>query len=301
MRKIVSIFLATVMMASSVVMAFAKPILKGDTNDDEMISAVDARNILMAVVGIKTIDDTQKVYYDVDSNGEITATDARMVLRITAGLEDPIVEESTTEEPTTEEPTTEEPATEESTTEEPTTEEPTIEESTTEESTTEEPTTEINPEEERMMTLLETEFLKLVNEERVKNGRGELTVNETLHKAARLRAIECFEKFSHTRPNGQSYESILQGDLKYDWIHIGENIAWEWKSPYSTTDWTKILTDEDMKAYANRFFNTFKTSSVHYKNMLYSDFTETGFGVAIVITKDGTLKIACSQLFGTPA
>ena len=282
MKKIVSIFLATVMMASSVIMAFAKPILKGDTNGDGKITAIDSRNILLVVTGKKTVSKGERIYYDVNGSGLITAIDARMVLRMVVGLEEEItVEESTTKEPVTEEPTTKEPVTEEPTTQKPVTEE--------------------ISEKERMMRVLEAEFLRLVNEERVKNNRGELKVNEILHKAARLRAIECLEKFSHTRPNGESYKSILKGDLAYDWEHISENIAWFYESPYSSTDWTKVLTDADMKAFAKDFFYKFKNSSVHYENMLFRDFTETGFGVVIIITDGGTLKVACSQLFGTPA
>lgn len=280
MRKILSIFLATVMAASSVVIAFAKPIIKGDTNNDGKVTATDARNILLVVAGKKTVTKSEKALYDVNGTGYITAVDARMALRMTVGLDEPITEEVPAEEPTTEEPSTEKP--------------------TVEEPTTERPVTEEVSEEERMMGLFEAEFLRLVNEERVKNGRGKLTENKILHKAARLRAKECLEKFSHTRPNGQSYESILQGELEYKWSHIGENIAWEWKSPYSVTDWTKVLTDKDMIYYAEVFFKRFKNSSVHYENMLYKDFTETGFGVEILITADGKLKLSCSQLFGTP-
>jgi uncharacterized protein YkwD len=292
LKKFVSIFLATVMMASRVVMAFAKPILKGDTNGDGKITAMDSRNILLVVTGKKTISKDERIYYDVNDSGLITAVDARMVLRMVVGLEEEItVEESTTKEPVTEESTTKEPVTEEPTTKEPVKEEP----------TTQKPVTEEISEKERMMRVLEAEFLRLVNEERVRNGRGELKVNEILHKAARLRAVECLEKFSHTRPNGESYKSILKGDLAYDWEHINENIAWFYESPYSVTDWTKVLTDADMKAFAKDFFYKFNNSSVHYDNILFRDFTETGFGVVITITDGGTLKVACSQLFGTPA
>lgn len=282
MKKIISIFLATVMMASSVIMAFAKPILKGDTNGDGKVTAIDSRNILLVVSGKKTISDNEKVYYDVNGTGFVTAIDARMALRMVAGIEEQI----TLEAPTTEESTTKEPTTEESTTKEPTTQKPETEEIS---------------EKERMMRVLEAEFLRLINEERTKNGREELKTNPILHKAARLRAVECLEKFSHTRPNGESYKSILQGDLEYNWIHISENIAWFYETSYSTTDWTKVLTDKDMKDYAKNFFNRFKNSSVHYENILYREFTETGFGVVITITNDGTLKVACSNLFGTPA
>lgn len=280
MKKIVSILLATVMAASSIVIAFAKPIVKGDTNDDGEISASDARNILLVVAGKNEITESQRGLYDTDGNGLVTAIDARKVLRIVVGLEEPVIEELPTQEPTIEEPS-----------KEPTTEEP----------TTQKPEPEEISEKERMMRLLESEFLRLVNEERTKNGKCNLESDEILHKAARLRAKECLEKFSHTRPNGESYKSILQGDLAYDWIHIGENIAWFYETSYSTTDWTKVLTDEDMKDYAKHFFNTFKNSSVHYTNMLYTDYTESGFGVVIMINEQGALKVACSHLFGTPA
>ncbi len=290
LKKIVSILLATVIAASSVVMAFAKPILIGDTNNDGVISATDARNILLVVAGLKKIEDNEISVYDVDENGVVAAADARKVLKIVAGLE---------EEPTTEESTTEESTTEELTTE-PTTESTTVE-STTEELTTEKPSTDSNSEKERMLRVLETEFLRLVNEERVKNGRNEITENEILHKAARLRAAECLEYFSHTRPNGERYYSILQGELAYNSVHIGENIAWFYESPFSTPDWETVLTDQTMKDYAMDFFTMFKNSPQHYDNILYREFTETGFGVVIVVTANKEIKVACSHLFGTPA
>ena len=281
LKKIVSILLATVMMTSSVVMAFAKPIKKGDTNRDGKITAVDARNILLVVTGKKTIDDKEIIYYDVNGTGAVTAIDSRMVLRMIAGLDKEIVVDDGEEEaPTTEEPTTQNPS---------------------EEDTTEKPEEEKITEEERMRRILEAEFLQLINNEREKNGKGKLTVNETLHKGARIRAKECLVKFDHTRPNGQSYESVLQGELEYKYSHIGENIAWVYEGYYSTTDWTKVLTEQELKAYAKEFFIMFKNSRVHYENILYTDFTETGFGVEILITSDGILKLGCSQLFGTPA
>lgn len=282
LKKIMSILLATVMMASSVIMAFAKPIKKGDTNRDGKITAVDARNILLVVTGKKTIDNKEKIYYDVNGTGFVSAIDSRMVLRMIAGLDEEIVVDDGEEEATTpEEPTTQKPS--------------------EDEPTTEKPEEEKITEDERLRRILEAEFLRLINEERVKNGRCELTVNETLHKGARIRAKECLVKFDHTRPNGQSYESVLQGELEYKHSHIAENIAWVYEGYYSTTDWTKVLTEDELKAFAKEFFTMFKNSRVHYENMLYREFTETGFGVEILITSDGILKLGCSQLFGTPA
>lgn len=144
MKKYVSIFavlLLTVMLMTS---SSAKTLRRGDVNSDGSITATDARTILRAAATLTTLTDEQKLVADVDGNGKVTAKDARMVLRVSAKLDpdfEPIEIEDPTE-PTTEEPTTEEPTTEEPTTEEPTTEKPTTEEPTTEEPTTEEPTTE---------------------------------------------------------------------------------------------------------------------------------------------------------------
>ena len=281
LKKLISVFLATVMLASSVIMAFAKPVLRGDTNNDGDLSARDARNILLYVVGKKTIEESERELYDTDGSGIITALDSRKVLRMVAGLDEIPTEEPTTEAPEAEEPTTQPPE--------------------TDEPTTETPQPEKITEEERMMRLLESKFLELVNEERTKVGVQSLEENEILHKGARLRAVECLEKFSHTRPNGESYKTILQGELEYNWLHIGENIAWFYETSYSSTDWTSVLSDKDMIDYAIHLFNQFKDSSVHYENMIYNDFTESGFGVVITINEDGTLKVACSHLFGTPA
>ncbi len=86
LKKIISIFLATVMMASSVIMVFAKPILKGDTNGDGKVTAIDSRNILLVVSGKKTISDNEKVYYDVNGTGFVTAIDASYVLQKVAEI-----------------------------------------------------------------------------------------------------------------------------------------------------------------------------------------------------------------------
>jgi uncharacterized protein YkwD len=276
------------MAASSVIMAFAKPIVKGDTNGDGKITAIDSRNILLYVSGKKTVSKEERVYYDVNGSGVVTAVDARMALRIVSGLDEVIIEEI--EESVTEDQDTRKPAIEDNTTQKPSAED-----------TTAQPETDSISEKERMMNVLETEFIRLLNEERVQKGRGELQVNEILHKAARIRAEECLEKFSHTRPNGKSYKSVLQGDLEYTWDHISENIAWFYESPYPVTEWDEVLTDNDMKVYAKDLFKMFKNSRVHYENILFREFTETGFGVVIVITKEGTIKVACSNLFGTPA
>lgn len=63
-----------------------------------------------------------------------------------------------------------------------------------------------------------SEVLRLTNIERAKEGAQPLKYNKTLQDAAMIRAKEIYIKFSHERPNGTSYKTIL-GCVN------GENIA----------------------------------------------------------------------------
>lgn len=61
-------------------------ILLGDVNGDGKIAATDARLILQFVAGLKTEKDLVIANADVNKDGKIAATDARMILQIVAGL-----------------------------------------------------------------------------------------------------------------------------------------------------------------------------------------------------------------------
>lgn len=59
-----------------------------------------------------------------------------------------------------------------------------------------------------------------VNKERTANGIGKLTMSKTLTECAMLRAAEISVEFSHTRPNGDEFYSVV------NWVGtVGENIA----------------------------------------------------------------------------
>ncbi len=58
----------------------------GDVDGNGVIAATDARMILQHVAGIVTLTEDQASRADVDGKGTITAVDARMILRIVAGL-----------------------------------------------------------------------------------------------------------------------------------------------------------------------------------------------------------------------
>ena len=61
--------------------------------------------------------------------------------------------------------------------------------------------------------------LAIVNQKRTAKGLGELKWSMGLENAAQIRAYECEDKFSHTRPNGSEYWTV-DGNLVY-----GENLA----------------------------------------------------------------------------
>lgn len=61
--------------------------LKGDVDSDGKITAADARTILRASAGLENLSAAQKKTADVNNDGKITAADAREVLRESAGLE----------------------------------------------------------------------------------------------------------------------------------------------------------------------------------------------------------------------
>lgn len=61
--------------------------VQGDVNGDGELSAVDARMILRHVARVETLTISQMAYADVNGDLKITAVDARRVLRIVAGLE----------------------------------------------------------------------------------------------------------------------------------------------------------------------------------------------------------------------
>ncbi len=77
---------------------FSSALLLGDTDENGVVEASDARTALRASVGLEMLD-TQKFYIaDIDKDGKITASDARIILRTSVGLEAVISENSVEDE-----------------------------------------------------------------------------------------------------------------------------------------------------------------------------------------------------------
>lgn len=105
------------------------------------------------------------------------------------------------------------------------------------------------------------EVLRLVNVERAKEGLSALTTNTTLEKAAYIRSQEIKESFSHTRPNGTSFSSILK-EMSISYQATGENIAYGQRTP---------------EAVVNAWMN----SSGHRANIMSSKYNKLGVGCYI--------------------
>lgn len=123
------------------------------------------------------------------------------------------------------------------------------------------------------------DFLDLVNAEREKKNREPLEINDALMEAAQIRAQELVEKYSHTRPDGTSCNTVFEEVGITDYSSEGENIAVGQGTPYQVvTDWMN--------------------SSGHKKNILNSGYTETG--VACYIESGSRYRVHWVQLFYTP-
>ncbi len=144
---------------------------------------------------------------------------------------------------------------------------------TTKPSTTTKPTTTTKPETTTNDSSYANQVLQLVNQERAKAGLSALTTNATLTSAANVRAKETVQSFSHTRPNGTSFSTVLK-EFNISYRAAGENIAYGQKTPQEVvTGWMN--------------------SPGHRANILNANFGKIGIGVH----KASNGTIYWSQLF----
>lgn len=126
---------------------------------------------------------------------------------------------------------------------------------TPENDSTEESTPEAAPESEHAYI---KQVVELVNEERAKEGLAPLEIDEKVQAAAMVRAQECEQLFSHTRPNGSSFATALK-EQNVSYRGAGENIAWGQKTPQEVV-------------------NAWMNSKGHRANIMNPNFTTIGVG-----------------------
>ena len=93
-----------------------------------------------------------------------------------------------------------------------------------------------------------------VNEIRAKAGLEELSWDKNLETVASVRAKECSQKFSHTRPNGSQWYTVNSK------IQGGENLAFGFDN-------------------ANDCVNAWMDSPTHRDNILYNEFEKVAISI----------------------
>ncbi|MCR4590886.1 MAG: CAP domain-containing protein [Lachnospiraceae bacterium] len=109
----------------------------------------------------------------------------------------------------------------------------------------------------------------LVNEERERAGLGTLVWDSNLEATSDVRARECEQSFSHTRPDGSAWYTVNSD------IMGGENLAYGYGDAASVLD-------------------GWMNSPTHRENILYPTFTK--ISISVYVADDGTYYWA--QEFG---
>ena len=117
-----------------------------------------------------------------------------------------------------------------------------------------------------------SQVLKIVNEERAKEGLSALTISQSLVAPANKRAQEISQSFSHTRPNGTAWSTVLD-EYNVSVQAAGENLAYGYSTP---------------EAVMNGWMN----SPGHRANIMSPNFNHVGIGYYKV---NGT--VYATQLF----
>lgn len=107
----------------------------------------------------------------------------------------------------------------------------------------------------------EYEVLSLVNQERVRNGLEKLTWGETCADAAETRARELVANYSHTRPDGSSWETACESPDKNALYVEGENLV---------VGSSAVSPETAVAAWMN--------SEAHRANILNPEFTKLSVG-----------------------
>ena len=124
------------------------------------------------------------------------------------------------------------------------------------------------------ITAQEQKALKLLNEDRIKNGLPELTADATLSSIARMKSEDMNKNhyFAHQSPTLGSASDMLRSN-GYSFVSVGENIA-----HHSTVEKSQAA---------------FMSSDGHRRNILGSQWKKVGIGVCY--DKDGFVYV--TQLF----
>lgn len=118
------------------------------------------------------------------------------------------------------------------------------------------------------LTAIESNFLTIINNYRSQQGLSSLSPSSALTQAADIRNNEIETSFSHTRPNGSFFDSVLTDIGFSNYLTAGENLV-------QTSNGT--ASDYEIAEYA---FTLWQNSPGHNANML-GDYDQIGIDFQI--------------------
>ena len=143
----------------------------------------------------------------------------------------------------------------------------------------------------QQLNTIRTSLYNSVNKYREENSKDSVTNNAPLQKTGDIRAKEIIQKWSHTRPNGKSWTTVLTANgISTKELKTGENLAKitaTAKSTYSSS-------------YINQIAETLHTSLInsptHRSVILNGSYCLVGVGITSEI-KNGELTIYVTEHF----
>ena len=109
------------------------------------------------------------------------------------------------------------------------------------------------------------DILRLTNEERKKAGLSQLKADFALSEAAAIRAEEAVQLYSHTRPDGSPYNTVLKG---INYRQAGENLQAGAATPKDAIyQWMNSPTHREILLYPD--YNSLGVGYIYVPNSKY--------------------------------
>lgn len=120
---------------------------------------------------------------------------------------------------------------------------------------------------------IKQDLIKQINDERAKIGSKPVTEHPYLMSTAQARSAEAVQNYSHERPDGTNWDTIIDND-KYLKTRLGENLV------IVTSQYEKGT--NDVPDYVARMATSgFKSDPLHYGVMTDKYFVNVGIGVTL--------------------
>ncbi|KER09232.1 MAG: hypothetical protein HY22_12755 [[Candidatus Thermochlorobacteriaceae] bacterium GBChlB] len=142
--------------------------------------------------------------------------------------------------------------------------------------------------------VLEYHIFRLTNDERRKHGLAPFKYDARLHKSARRHSIEMItlDYFSHDSPTEKNKTVSMRIEQQgYRWRACSENIS------ASSGSSSRALPPQRYDDVAKGIVDGWMNSTGHRANILQTDATDMGVGVAVVYTEK-SYRLKATQNFG---